>query len=333
MPRQPTITKEEVFAACEALLANGQNPSVTRLRHFVGRGSYSTFARLRQEWEEERAKAQPAPESPAPPPTLLQAAERIATEAWLQARAEAEERLAEDRRRLEADREKWFGELESTLLLVDSLEEQCRQATSRSEQLQAELDTTRFNRNRARNDIERLQKINEDLLIDKERQASRIEKLEKLAIDRKEVLVNLRVQLVRLNEEYKEVRNKFEERDHAYEALRSSHQDLREHAARLGQAEEILREQLRENKEQLAAELEKARTIENKNNSLTIEVKALNEVVAECRKETGDFQGLADKLKNENIQLISKLEEAKKKIEANARKRQQSQRTQNKPDS
>jgi len=306
MPRPAAITKSTVIEACETLVANGQAPSVTRLRHILGRGSYTTIARFRREWEEETASSN-AQEESEPPAELLRAAERIARDAWRRAREEAEADLAQERSKLEEDRRKAFAELESSMMLIDSFEEQCRQLAYRNEQIQTELDTTRFNRNWARNEMARLEKMVEDLTRERDRKSKRVDLLEKAALDRKEMMVNTQGMLNRLNEEHKELKEAHKRGKEERDALNAAHQELKERAARLEQLEVDLRERIAERSEMLKNETAQVRRLEEKANELTVQVIRLQRECSDHENAKADLQSRLEKEVETNANLAHEL--------------------------
>jgi chromosome segregation ATPase len=100
------IQKEDVWAAADALIAEGQRPTIERVRLHLGRGSPNTVSPLLDGWFATlgaRLRGQPAgsgaAELPAP---VAQAATALWQRACEQAQQAAGERLAADRQALEA---------------------------------------------------------------------------------------------------------------------------------------------------------------------------------------------------------------------------------------
>ena len=93
MPREASITYEQVAACAAAILAGGGKPTTRALRAQLGRGSLGTIHRLQQQWQ---ASCQPAPEVLRAIPAAVERAIRdfAASEAGL-AKGECLEQLAE----------------------------------------------------------------------------------------------------------------------------------------------------------------------------------------------------------------------------------------------
>jgi chromosome segregation ATPase len=93
MPREASITYEQVAACAAAILAGGGKPTSRALRAQLGRGSLGTIHRLQQQWQ---AGRQPAPEVLRSIPVAVERAIRdfAANEASL-AKGECLEQLAE----------------------------------------------------------------------------------------------------------------------------------------------------------------------------------------------------------------------------------------------
>jgi chromosome segregation ATPase len=70
-------TDERVFAEADALLAEGQKPTVPKIRERTG-GSYTTVQEALKRWEEARAAAQKNP----PPPELADKADAFLQVLW-----------------------------------------------------------------------------------------------------------------------------------------------------------------------------------------------------------------------------------------------------------
>lgn len=119
------ITKEEIYAAADALDAAGQNPTLAAVRKAVGGGSFTTISEAMQEWR--AAKAKPtAQEREAAPQAVADKLAALGAEVWGVAVDLAAARLATEREALEAAR---LG-----------LEAACREAGDLADQLTAELD-------------------------------------------------------------------------------------------------------------------------------------------------------------------------------------------------
>ncbi len=95
MPREASITYEQVAACATTILAGGGKPTIRALRAQLGSGSLGTIHRLQQQWQ---AGHQPVPEAVPSIPIAVERAIRdfAANEASL-AKGECLEQLAESR--------------------------------------------------------------------------------------------------------------------------------------------------------------------------------------------------------------------------------------------
>lgn len=94
-----SITREEVFLAASELFAQGTNPTQTRVREKLGRGSYSTIHKHLQEWKKvgkdvENANLNTNPTEPIPDDIHKKAFllfNRLLSEVWTEGTIKAEE--------------------------------------------------------------------------------------------------------------------------------------------------------------------------------------------------------------------------------------------------
>ena len=96
-------TKDEIWAAAQALTDAGERPTLVAVRKAVGGGSYTTISEAMAEWrarqEQPQARRDPAPE------TIAAQAAEMAAAIWAQASALAHEKLQAERAALDAARE------------------------------------------------------------------------------------------------------------------------------------------------------------------------------------------------------------------------------------
>ena len=96
-------TKDEIWAAAQALTDAGERPTLAAVRKVIGGGSFTTISEAMSEWraqqEQPKATIDPAPER-----IGSQAAE-LAASLWAQASALAHEKLQAERAALDAARE------------------------------------------------------------------------------------------------------------------------------------------------------------------------------------------------------------------------------------
>jgi transketolase len=107
------VTREQVFETAEALLREGQNPTVVAVRTRLGGGSPNTITPLLAEWkalnETQQAQAMPAP--PQPVQTVMR---QVWGTAWQQAQAQLEgerEALGAARKEIAKEREAMLAEI------------------------------------------------------------------------------------------------------------------------------------------------------------------------------------------------------------------------------
>ncbi len=112
MPR-PGVTREQVFETADALVLEGQNPTVMAVRTRLGGGSPNTITPLLAEWRalNETRQAQAMP----PPPEPVEAVMRqVWGTAWKEARAQLEgerEALSAARTEMEKERAAMLAEI------------------------------------------------------------------------------------------------------------------------------------------------------------------------------------------------------------------------------
>ena len=139
------VTREQVFESAEALVREGQNPTVVAVRTRLGGGSPNTITPFLAEWKalNETRQAQSMPSPPEPVETVMR---QVWGTAWQQAQAQLEgerEALAGARKEIEREREAMLaeiaridGELEALreeLQEKDEALEEQRRALERSE--------------------------------------------------------------------------------------------------------------------------------------------------------------------------------------------------------
>ena len=122
------VTKEQIFAAADALAAEGKRPTLESIRQITG-GSYSTISPALNEWRaRQAAKASPIRE--AAPQAVADRMAEVGAEVWSIALELANARLAAEREALDKARgelddegQKRLATLESELKYVQKLKE------------------------------------------------------------------------------------------------------------------------------------------------------------------------------------------------------------------
>jgi chromosome segregation ATPase len=127
------ITKEDIYAAADALVAEGKNPTLANVRKALGGGSFTTISEGVAAWKDERT-AQPAPLQEPPPAAVAEKFSGLLAEVWAVALGMANARLASEREALEAARVE--------------LEDKSREAADLAAQVSADLDQANQERER-----------------------------------------------------------------------------------------------------------------------------------------------------------------------------------------
>jgi len=130
-------TKDEIWAAAQALADAGERPTLAAVRRAVGGGSFTTISEAMAEWrarqEQPKVEIDPAPER-----IGAQAAE-LANSLWTQASALAHEKLQAERATLEASRQELERERAEAVELADGLSVELDQAREEIQTLKAKL--------------------------------------------------------------------------------------------------------------------------------------------------------------------------------------------------
>jgi chromosome segregation ATPase len=130
-------TKDEIWAAAQALADAGERPTLAAVRKAVGGGSFTTISEAMTEWRARQEQPKVAVD-PAPERIGVQAAE-LANSLWAQASALAHEKLQAERAALEASRQEIEQERTEAAELADSLSVELDQARGEIQALEAKL--------------------------------------------------------------------------------------------------------------------------------------------------------------------------------------------------
>lgn len=126
---RPGVTREQVFETCDALVREGQNPTIVSVRARLGGGSPNTIAPLLAEWKALHEQKQAASLPPVPEPVELVLRQVWGT-AWQEAQGQLtgeREALARARRDLEQERAEMLSEIGKLDGEVEALREELRQ--------------------------------------------------------------------------------------------------------------------------------------------------------------------------------------------------------------
>lgn len=129
------ITKEQIWAAAEELVAAGKSPTLAQVRSAVGGGSYTTISEAMNEWKAAQ-EASDAPIREPLPPVLDEAAVRMMAEVWAVATGLANDRLKSEREALDAARVEHERVQAETAEMADQLAEEIEALRSSNEALQ-----------------------------------------------------------------------------------------------------------------------------------------------------------------------------------------------------
>jgi chromosome segregation ATPase len=120
------ITEQDVFAAAEALQAEGVKPTQTTVRERLGGGSFATIGPALKRWREAQWEQHELAEVELPP-ELDEALQQLGGRVWQAAIAAAESRLAAERAALAEAREELEAEAAEQRAAVQQLEAEAEQ--------------------------------------------------------------------------------------------------------------------------------------------------------------------------------------------------------------
>jgi alanyl-tRNA synthetase len=150
------ITKEQIIAAADKIVANGQNPTMEAIRQELGSGSYSTISPVLAEW---KTRQTTAPIREPAPIAITSRLTDVGTEIWAialemtNARLTAErEALDEARTVLDADRAEAISLADRLTTELDEAEKKIKQLTERAIVAEAQSAELRAVADKARQD-------------------------------------------------------------------------------------------------------------------------------------------------------------------------------------
>lgn len=135
---RPGVTREQVFEAAEAIVAEDQSPTIVAVRSRLGGGSPNTIAPLLAEWREanENRKVETLPPLPEPVEAAMR---QVWGTAWKSAQGQLEaerEALLTARKEIEKERAEMLGE-------IGRLDAELEAAREETQQVRSELDAER----------------------------------------------------------------------------------------------------------------------------------------------------------------------------------------------
>ncbi|MGD9662326.1 MAG: DNA-binding protein [Porticoccaceae bacterium] len=139
-----TINIESVSAAADALLEQGQKPTLANVRSALGGGSFSTISPLLKEWKEsQRTEEAVAPLIDPAPEEITSQVQSMASHIWQAAMNLANARLQQEREALDATRTALEAERDEAAELADLLNADLEKVTNERDLMQQALDTVR----------------------------------------------------------------------------------------------------------------------------------------------------------------------------------------------
>ena len=129
------VTKEQIFAAADALAAEGLRPTLVAVRQRVG-GSYSTISPALNEWKARQA-AKDLPMREAAPQAVTEKLSELGAEVWAIALDLANGRLAAEREALETARAELEAARQEAAELADQLTAELDEAKARITAMEA----------------------------------------------------------------------------------------------------------------------------------------------------------------------------------------------------
>ena len=179
------ITYDDVAAAAEAISAQGEHPSIMRVREYLQTGSPNTIHKRLKQWREsQQPAARPAPEIPA---TLARAmtdvmeshaAERAAEAQQEASRARAEaDQLAETGEQVESERDAAIERAENAEATAAAATQRAQTAESDLERMTTERDDLRIRIEQNVQELSDARARVESLTAERDRLADQVEQL------------------------------------------------------------------------------------------------------------------------------------------------------------
>lgn len=144
------ITKEQIFAAADALVAEGKTPKVSAVREILGAGSFTTINAAMQEWRDGQ-KPKEAPEKEVAPQAIADRLAALGNEVWAVAVKAANESLENDRAELAAVKVEMDEELHQTAEYADKVSDEVDKLREEVGDLTFSLETERIAHEGTRN--------------------------------------------------------------------------------------------------------------------------------------------------------------------------------------
>lgn len=254
------VTQAEVFATCEQLRTQGIEPSTNRVRGILRKGSMTTITRYLREWEALQDNVTSSPSDV--PASLLSFAETVARQAWDQASAAAEQRVADAHAQVEDRRRKWHAEIETAMALVDQVQEEKAVLEARNQRQQADLDALREEGIQARGTISQLTGKNEELQEELGAKERRIIKLDEFLATKDRRESALLATQEKLEESVEQLRQQLADATRQLQEARSNNDRLQDTQTRLTEEASRQRQALEQAEQVNADQATAARSLE-----------------------------------------------------------------------
>lgn len=132
------LNVDKIHAAADHIAAQGERPTLARVRKALGGGSFSTISEAMQSWRAEQAQEHALAEVEVPD-AINERVEQLKAAAWESAMAEAEKRLSAERAALEEAQTHAAGEVAEAQEAVQTLEEEAAERDRELETLRDQL--------------------------------------------------------------------------------------------------------------------------------------------------------------------------------------------------
>jgi DNA repair exonuclease SbcCD ATPase subunit len=179
------ITYEQVSTAADAITAEGEHPSIMRVREWIGSGSPNTIHRHLKAWRAAQAPTErPSPEIPgdvARP--ISDAMDRYAAARSAEAQQEAEDArveadtLAETGEQIESERDAALERADTAERVAEETTQRADAAEADAIRLATEIERARENARTARDEASRAEARAESAISERDRLADQVERL------------------------------------------------------------------------------------------------------------------------------------------------------------
>lgn len=133
------LTAEKIHAEADKIAAQGDRPTLSRVRKALGGGSFSTISEAMQDWHQKQTQEHALAEVEVPE-SLNERVEQLKAAAWESAMGEAEKRLSAERASLEEAQTQAAGEVVEAREAVQTLEDEASERDGQLEALRKRLD-------------------------------------------------------------------------------------------------------------------------------------------------------------------------------------------------